>query len=242
VRDVPPLDGLQLPPAVRVERDESFVRIHLEPRGGGVGTLDVRVNGVPVPASSGQVELHEAPLLPGQENVVTVVAANQDDSIRSRAARAIWVEKPGAARRPSSLYAIVGGVSRYDDRALSLRYASRDAVDVATVVRRAGGRLFGADRVHVKLLASGSDEPTTAAFEKAFAEVAASAQPEDVVLLFLAGHGVGGADGYAFLARDGPLTAARLAKWLNSVRATRRAIILDTCAAGAAASAFVSAE
>ena len=131
--------------------------------------------------------------------------------------------------------------------------AAKDAVDLGQAIRVAAERLFGADRVNVQILSTqegvGIAAPTRENLVSALQQVAAQATPEDVVLVYLAGHGVthGGRDGdYYFLtqeARSGALddTAIRataalssleLTDLMNLIPALKQVLILDTCGAG----------
>ena len=57
--------------------------------------------------------------------------------------------------RPPELYAIVAGVSKYAADKLNLRFAAKDAQDMAAALRAGGKRLFGVDKVHLTLLCEG---------------------------------------------------------------------------------------
>ena len=95
--------------------------------------------------------------------------------------------------------------------------------------------------------------PTKANIERAFA-AAGKARPQDVLVVYLSGHGVAFGDTYAYptadantidpndFSRDSQLlsqtaiSSDELANWVNKgIPATHEVMILDTCAAGAAA-------
>src|SRR5207249_8076464 len=90
---------------------------------------------------------------------------------------------------------------------LNLRYAAKDASDMARALELAGKRLFGADKVHLSLLATGDPKalrPTKQNIRKAF-EAAGKSRPSDVLVVYLAGHGIAlgrGADEYCYLTAD----------------------------------------
>jgi len=186
------------------------------------------------------------------------------------------VQAPSAERShpAGELYAIVAGVSRYSNPQLNLGFSSKDAESMATALQLAGDRLFGCGHVHIFLFSSrdqappfascsvgssaAADEvrwasPTKANMERAFA-AAGKAKPQDVLVLYLSGHGVALGDTYAYptadagtidpndLSQDGQLlsrtavTSDELANWVNQgIPATHEVMIIDTCAAGAAA-------
>jgi hypothetical protein len=145
---------------------------------------------------------------------------------------------------------------------------------MANALQLAGDRLFGCGHVHIYLFSSSEkapaaepcmtgssatvDEVTWAAptktnLQRAFA-AAGKARPQDVLVVYLSGHGVAFGDKYVYptadantidpdvLSRDSELlsqtaiTSDELADWVNKgIPATHEVMILDTCAAGAAA-------
>ena len=120
--------------------------------------------------------------------------------------------------------------------------------------------LFGAERAHVTLFNTSGDAgataPTKANLRKAFEEIARKATPSDVFVVYMAGHGTGktGSDAYFFLTQDArgfsdledPAVRAQvtvssddLTEWVKAIPALKHIMVLDTCAAGQAASALV---
>lgn len=108
--------------------------------------------------------------------------------------------------------------------------------------------------------------PTKENFRRAFADVARQAQPTDILFVYLAGHGVAlpvgaaaAADGgnvYCYPTRDARsldattladpvvrnqtvITSEELTDWVKAIKALKQVMILDTCAAGAAAAKLV---
>ncbi len=178
------------------------------------------------------------------------------------------------AKHQADLYAVVAGVSTYSDQKLDLGFSSKDAESMANALQLAGDRLFGCGHVHIYLFSSSEkapaaepcmtgssatvDEVTWAAptktnLQRAFA-AAGKARPQDVLVVYLSGHGVAFGDKYVYptadantidpdiLSRDRELlsqtaiTSDELADWVNKgIPATHEVMILDTCAAGAAA-------
>src|SRR5262249_34502527 len=151
------------------------------------------------------INLLTAPnLKPGEPNRIRVVAWNSEGYISNSPGEVVEWTAPGAVDTgPMHLYAIVGGISTYSgDARMNLLYPAQDARAIANVIKVAAGRLFGADRVKIKLLVNGAvpaaaapartieeAEPTKANFLSAFADVTKRARPNDVVVIFLAGHG-----------------------------------------------------
>ena len=117
-------------------------------------------------------------------------------------------------------------------------------------------RLLGVDKVHMTLLTTSKDgtPPTRANLQKAF-EDARKAKPGDVLVVYLAGHGMampgrepGSEDLYCYLTSEArgtdlsdpairrryAITSAELTEWIKKIPALKLVMILDTCAAGAA--------
>jgi WD40 repeat protein/Tfp pilus assembly protein PilF len=200
----------------------------------------------------------------------------------TRGAQRVSQASSGPAAKPpeATLHVIAVGTSRYaaDAGRMDLAFSGKDAVDFAHSLLIGGRRLFGAGRVRVhllsdadaaalKTLAAGQDAqalsvatPSRAAIEAAFAEVARQALPDDVVVVFMAGHGVmtpsiGLLDGdYHYLSREARSTdlsdpavrklwgvsGSELTEWTKAIKANKQVLVLDTCAAGGAVDKLVA--
>ncbi len=180
-------------------------------------------------------------------------------------------------------YAIVAGISDYANDSLDLRFAAKDAEDMTKALALGGHRLFCSqalkdkkpcEKVHLRLLSTEKDAPfdvvdvdfkralpTKQNFKDVFAEIAAKAKPEDVVVIYFAGHGTAIKSDEALQASAFPdlyiyptmdaatldkvslgnkdlrdrttVTSLELADWVNQIKADKKAMIFDTCAAGA---------
>ena len=168
------------------------------------------------------------------------------------------VDRQGAGTTSSAqpeLYAIVAGVSDYASPSLKLKYAAKDAEDMAQALELGAKRLLGVDKVHLTLLTTSKDSknppPTRANLQKAF-EQTRQAKPGDVLIVYLAGHGMaipGSDDLYCYLTSEArgtdlsdpaireqyAVTSTELTDWIKKIPALKQVMILDTCAAGAAA-------
>lgn len=136
-------------------------------------------------------------------------------------------------------WAVVIGISDYRSEGLDLRYAHRDAEEIRDFLIEKGG--FRSDKV--RLL---SDQSATyQGIRTALFNFLATTQPEDLVLIFLAGHGVqdpGNPDNFFFLAHDSDmenLGGSALGMWElgnamdYTIRADRTLVFADTCHSGA---------
>lgn len=230
LRDVKAFDNAKLYPEVKVQppaAGSTQAAITLENRGGGIGKVQVFINGVEVAADARgpQVnpdaaqatipfDLKDNPLLkPGEQNVVEVKAFNAEGYLSSRGFQLLYTPPGEKTAEPPHLWAIVAGVSDYHGSTLDLRYAAKDAADFAKAIEVGAQRVFPG-RVHLSLLtavpAGGGSTPdpaklpTRANIVQAL-QAARAAKPGDVLVVYLSGHGVnwGGQDGdYYYLAAD----------------------------------------
>ncbi len=266
------LDQLQPWPAVQVrppQGGQTSAMLELTDRGGGVGRVVVKVNGreIPLntrgaPVQSGRpvtLDLSSAQLAADGKNTIEVIAYDGSNVVAGRGVRIEWDKAPENRAAAPALHAILAGASSYENPSLSLRFPAKDALDMAAALEVGGKGLFGVDHVDIARFATGSGrEPTKQNIRQAFLEVAAKAGPNDVLLVYFAGHGVAGAAGsdlYYYLTRDARTTnpeedpqlwrettisSAELLEWLRRKgMPLRQVVVLDTCAAGAAISSLV---
>jgi WD40 repeat protein/uncharacterized caspase-like protein len=188
----------------------------------------------------------------GAGNRVTVVAMNADDVLASRGIASRFAGGRARPIRPT-LWGIVAGISRYQGSSLQLSYAGKDAADFGAVLELAGAPLFEG-RAHVRVLSTESEDtskwPTRANLEAAFRWAHAGAKSEDVLVVYLAGHGVQANDGkddeFYYLTQDAvegaladpvvwrgsTLSSDELTAWIKGVPALKQVLLLDTCHAG----------
>ncbi len=276
-REVKSLAGVKLFPQVLVNQTDPKkpqFQVSLTNAGGGIGRVVVLVNGKEQSADArgpgadpGAKQLdvaldlsNDPRVAPGARNTVEVLAYNADGNLCSRGMVREF-DAPGVARRdPPRLIAVVAGVSEYKGDKLNLRYAAKDADDFAAALKLAAARLFeeekpapGAEpRVKVDVLTSAQTDagrkPTRANLRKAL-EALKDTRPEDIVVVYLAGHGVTrpGEDGeWHYLTADAApgdatdavalgkvgLASAELTDLLNAAPAQKQVLILDTCHSG----------
>jgi hypothetical protein len=137
-------------------------------------------------------------------------------------------------------WAVVVGISDYRADGLDLRYADRDAEGIRDFLIEKGG--FRPDRVRFL----SNQNATYQGIRTALFSFLAATQPDDLVMIFLAGHGVQDSinpDNFFFLAHDsevGDLGGTAIPMWdLGNVmdytiRSQRILVFADTCHSGAA--------
>jgi len=242
--------------------------LNLRNRGGGIGKVQIFVNNKEIVADARgpkpdkdakeaklAIDLTNAPFIPKKENKIRIVTWNDEGYLSSRGLQLSYIPPGESISEPPHLWAIVGGVSEYEGKDLTLKYAAKDAEDMAQAFSLGAKRLFGADKVHLTLLstsnAPGALQPTKENFRKAF-ENARKSKPEDILMIYLAGHGISmkkDSDVYCYLTKEArasstaaladpevlrstTITSDELMDWIRTIDATHKVLILDTCAAG----------
>lgn len=239
------LAALNLPPEARIvspspgvsKGRRSVVQVEVTDLGGGVGDVRLYHNGKLVNSDSSPKASYrfELDLVRG-ENLLRVVAVSRervegnDDSVR------IVLDTPESEK--PTLHVLAVGINRYEDSAFNLNLARPDAEAIARFFEQRGGVLFGEVQA-IRLL---DKDATRSKIEGALAGIASRARPEDVVLLYVAGHGVGLGQQFYFLPhemrtetdeqsaiRKYGIAASALGEALRSIPALKQVLILDTC-------------
>jgi hypothetical protein len=231
LRDISNFENPRLNPDVKCEplgKGSRTLTITLSNRGGGIGRVQVFVNGKEFLADARDKKLKQNPnvsqvtlsidlskatgAITGKDNDIRIVAWNVENYISSRGTELVWAAGGPADRAPPEVYAIIGGISIYAGSQLNLNFPAKDAVDIANAIELGAKRLFGADKVHLTLLSTAEDPraiaPTKENFRKAFAAVR-QAKPTDILIVYLAGHGITlqrGSDMYCYLTREARTT------------------------------------
>ncbi len=246
-----------------------IINIQLTDQGGGIGRVVILVNNKEVSSDARafaqsssdhsmtiKYDLYEHPfLIPGEENTVEVFAYNDENYLSSRGVGVIFTPDKIDQDMTPTLWAVVAGISDYQGTRIDLRYAAKDAVDFNKALTLGAKKLFGAERVNIKLLttttADGSIQPTKEAFVQAFEQLK-EAKPWDILVIYLAGHGLSIKDDYYYLTAEAGsvdltdpeivkhlmISGNELTHWLKSTPIQKQVMLLDTCAAGSLANSF----
>ncbi len=280
-RPVTAVNEIEVAPDVHVEAPrvgDTHLDVTVRNRGGGIGRIVILVNGKEVRAiARGEQVAPDAAearfshdlagdsrVIPGRPNVVQVEAYSAEGRLLSRGPVRTWTAPGRAVETQHHLWAVVCGISDYEKDTLDLTYAAEDAERFAEALTLAGTTLLGAEHVHVTLLStSGREnaEPPDKEHLLAALEGLKKAGPEDIVLVYLAGHGVAEtgekADYYYLLStangaspsdpnvRESDVISS--AELFGLIQATapgtgRQVLILDTCASGEAITRFTAAR
>ena len=241
----PPSVEILWPKTGHMTNDRNLrVAVRLTDEGGGIGKVEWRVNGMTVGVDGGKRGLAAVrpdaermlALLPGR-NRIEVSAYNAAGGIASIPA-AVDVNFEGLVGDPR-LFVLAVGVEDYRDRSLRLRFAVDDVDALTGELGERSADLFETVFVESLLDADVTMERLTAAF----ASLQDRVRPEDVFVLFLAGHGVTVDGRYYFLPvdfryhnegsfRESAIGQDDLQGWLSSILASKSMVLLDTCNSG----------
>jgi WD40 repeat protein len=220
------IDRTDMPLAIDGSSLDLAVRVDAVPAG---STLVVRLDEVPVPTRSGTpitgpLEHRTLSLVPGMNRIaVSVRLPDGREGLRDSA----WVVSRAAAA-PPRLHVLAVGCSRYRQPGLDLDFAAKDARDLVAGLQPATAALV-------------VDQDATREGIASAAAQLRQAAPQDVVVVFLAGHGVlDDAGAYWYLTHDAdPLrpadravSYAAIEDLLEACPSRRRVVLLDTCHAG----------
>jgi WD40 repeat protein len=227
----------------RADKSPVAIRLDIAASNDPVTGFDVTVNKRQVtprdvrdvaPASGAQSRTLNVPLEKG-ENRIQILARNAvGETVQELL---LYLDREGALNRRGKLFILAIGVDNYANLN-RLRYAGADARLIVETLTKKAGPLYS--KVIARLLVSGGETPPTKANIEDALALFADAQPEDSVILFLAGHGVNEGADYLFmpedaqLMRDGRWRPSTIMQWTVLQQAVqnaqgRRIMFVDTC-------------
>ena len=137
-------------------------------------------------------------LIPERESQISIIADNRYAASEPATVRVKWrgkVQKEEFVIKPK-LYVLAVGISKYEDKNLTLDFAAKDATDFAEAIQKQKGELYR--DVAIKLLAN--EKATKDEILDGLDWIQKETTSKDVAIVFLAGHGVNDPGGlYYFL-------------------------------------------
>lgn len=261
----------------QISDDKLKLQIDLTPRNGGIGKLSVFVNGKelqedanPQRAQTVTLDLTEFGKYYKDEGPSTIALRvyNNAGWLKSQALELEYMPPPAArgtgtaggtaglsTNKKPGLYAVVVGTANYAGDKLDLKFADRDAAYFSQALRATAPKVFG-DRVFITLLntdakeTSKQDISSKTTIKKAFADIAAKAQAQDVLVIYFSGHGVnyGTAENTQFyyltkdiasedlkdpeIRKNYAVSSGEITDWIKSIAALKQVMILDACNSG----------
>ena len=176
--------------------------------------------------------------IPEKDSEITIIAENRYAASEPATVTLKWsgrVKEDEFVIKPK-LYALAIGVSKYEDKNLTLQFAAKDASDFAESLLKQKGGLYR--DVVVKVLTDG--RATKDEIIDGFDWISKETTSKDIAIVFLAGHGVNEKGGvYYFLPVNANIdrlrrTAVPFTEMKNTVTslAGKTILFIDTCHAG----------
>jgi WD40 repeat protein/uncharacterized caspase-like protein len=242
-----PRDGMQ------ATGEQVTGEVEISEKGGGVGRVEWRINGVtvgietpPVPPAGQPLRLSRRLVLDDGENEIEVVAYNSANLVASVPARATVAVQAATAGTPARMFVLAVGLNKYAEAKFELTYAVPDAKALAQALSESGKGVY--ESVDVTLVQDA--DVKRGKLDAVFVELASKVRPSDVLVFFLGGHGKTIDSRYYFVPQDfrvdGPMTSAGLdaavvkqgiaqeewQAWLARIPARKSILLFDTCESG----------
>ncbi|GAB5553767.1 MAG: hypothetical protein Sapg2KO_33580 [Saprospiraceae bacterium] len=212
----------------------------------------------------------------GAKNTINLRVFNQEGWLKSGAIDipyqpTAWARGSGSsdatATSPQdpSMYVLTIGTSNYNGDRLDLNYADQDATIMARAIEAAGGRLFPkGEKLKIYCLTTANQDSTgleNTSVEWRFAtkkniqavlkNLQAKAKPEDIIVLYLSGHGLsygtGEANQFYYLTHEissedmlssadarqqYTVSSGELTEWMKAIPALKQVLVIDACNSG----------
>jgi hypothetical protein len=202
------------------------------------------------------------PYLTEGVNKIEVKASSADGFVQGKGSLFEFKQELKEPEKPS-FYGIVIGVSKYANSRINLNYPDLDSKAFAKAVELGASALFGPERTSIySITSSGSAHPNKENIRAIFADIAGKAKSNDVILIYLSGHGItyGGEDGdFYFLTADAmaankdafhdpairmntAISTSEFVEWLKEVAALKQVMVIDACGSGKAVDNLLSAR
>jgi len=254
--------AVKQPPSVRIvspkagesfDKDEVDVQVHAVDQGGGVDEIRLYHNGKVVGTdtrdlkvtakapSNGLTKGYRVRLVEGA-NVFRAVALSTDRIESNPDELTIQLKAVGKA---ATLHLLLVGINEYKNSTLNLNYALPDAQGMLTFFTGAASNLFKEVRRHELYDKAATKEAILATLQ----DLRASA-PQDVVVIYMAGHGDSLENVWYFIPwevatpeREGVIktqgiSSVELKEEIAKIGAQKVLVLIDACKSGAAMVAF----
>lgn len=232
------VDASKLP----LETDQRSISFNIkaQDKEANIDRLNVYVNDVPVFGSSGidvsaqsskQVSKDVTFDLSAELNEIKVTALNSKG--QESIPEFFEVQYTAEWDKPD-LFLVAVGVSEYEQSNYNLAFAAKDAGDIASTLK--GSSAYG--NVNVKMVTNGDATDANIKSIRSFVE---QAKVDDVVMIFIAGHGVLDNDyNYYFATHNidfdnpasGGLPYGELEKIIDGINCRNKVLMMDTCHSG----------
>jgi WD40 repeat protein len=271
IRPANELSELALYPEINLlhpQFNNGVLGIDLVDQGGGYGQVIIMINDKEViedltqvvtvdksrPELSLTYSLDGHPYLKEDDlNKVTVKAYNKVGDLVSRPKNVFIIPEKDKSDKKSKLYALFAGVSDYKGTELDLKFAAKDARDMAEALRLSALKNIVYDDVDIHVLTTDNEDPLLRPNKKNIINTldyfSKNASANDVLFIYLAGHGVNineGEKDFYFLTSDADkiglsdadklkvvgISSTELTVLIKKIPAIKQVMIIDACHSG----------
>lgn len=248
VQSPPPSVEITYPDnGLRVKNPDINVLVKITNNGGGIDEVKLMHNGKRLPDNREGVDrvqskgkslfqTYKVALIPGL-NTFGASAFSKGRVESKIAERTVMYE---GKDNPATCYAVIVGINKYVNPAMSLNYARADAEDFAKVVKANEGSLFSKVNIFPLYDSDASRENILNTLDK----ISTLADPSDVFIFYYAGHGSMAGNDFYFI----PVECTRLYEQsalskvaiedvvmqekFRKINALKQVVIMDACQSG----------
>jgi WD40 repeat protein len=270
IRTATELNELSLYPEISLlhpSLNNGKLGITLTDQGGGYGQVTILINDketvndltqvTPIEKYSPEVSLSYSVaghpnLKEGDLNKISVKAYNKSGNLVSRP-KNVYLLPQGNKKTTPKLYALLVGISDYAGNQLDLKFAAKDAKDMADALDISGTQYIGKDNLEIKLLTTDNKDPrfrpTKPNIVRMLELFAKTSTANDILFVYLSGHGVNYGDpdpDFFYLtadAQDGSLadetirksvaiSSTEFTQMIKKIPAVKQVMIIDACHSG----------
>ena len=264
-RNVTPLNHVKLYPEIELlhpMKNDGILGVKLTAREGGIGRIVVLINGKEIESNPAQNAnnltefdiINHPYVLIGDLNKISVKVYNEAMDAVSQPRNLYYLDKQKPEDVKPKLYGLSIGVSNYQGDHLDLKYAAKDAEDIANAISISSQEYLGKENVSIKVMTTTSDSlstswPSKENISKALAEIAENTTARDILFLYISGHGevdeVNTNEFYYLTADAGKgnieddnfrkkalISNYELFRLLQQVPTLRQVLIIDACHSG----------
>ncbi|NJN41973.1 MAG: caspase family protein [Flammeovirgaceae bacterium] len=278
IRSAKELDELSLYPEIDLlhpDLNGGKLGIELTDQGGGIGRVVILINDKEISndvrdasmvgknhdAISLSYEVLEHPFVKEADlNKISIKAYNKNGDLVSRTKNLYLLPSGNPIKKQPEFYAVIAGVSDYKGTELDLKFAAKDATDIAVAIKLSATQYLGGEHTHISVLTTDNPDamnrPTKKNIFNTLDDIAKKADANDILFIYLAGHGVnyGGENGdFYYLTEDASngilvdqqvresvaISSNEFSEIIRKIPSVKQVLILDACHSGKLASDLV---
>lgn len=259
------------PKVILGEVNDQTLPIELVKRDGGYGKVTILINGKEVnndirgslldsslARQTINYSIANHPYLKYGDNTIEVQASSEDQIVQGKGVTVNYVVTNKEQRLPE-FYAVVIGVGEYANDQINLTFPPNDAHAMETALKLGAENLFGIDRTHVyKLSTDIGTSPTKTNIANVFREIGKTANPEDIIFIYLSGHGItlnAESSDFYFLTTEArsaskstysdttlrnryTISTSEFIGYLKGINALKQVMVIDACGSGTAVETY----